>query len=122
MLPARPSLSELANRNQSSGLTRNDWSNIGSCLRDGSQVHRPSSPYPNHVNHFQELLDALALYRAARHELLAKVGVPLSNRDPLSEFAEVFVAALVGGTCAASRVQVGWDVETPEGFDIRSNT
>jgi hypothetical protein len=67
------------------------------------------------MSHPQWLLDALALYRTARHELLAKVGVPLSNRDPLSEFAEVFVAALVGGTCASSRVQAGWDVEALDG-------
>ena len=55
------------------------------------------------------------MYRTARHVLLTKVGVPLSNRDPLSEFAEVFVAALVEGTTATSRVQAGWDVEAPDG-------
>jgi hypothetical protein len=44
-----------------------------------------------------------------------KVGVPLSNRDPLAEFAEAFVATLVGGSLATSRVQAGWDFETPDG-------
>lgn len=63
----------------------------------------------------QELAEALAVYRTARHTLLRKVGVPLSNRDPLSEFAEVFVAALVRGTTATSRVQAAWDVEAPDG-------
>lgn len=62
-----------------------------------------------------ELLEALALYRTARHALLAKVGVPLSNRDPLAEFAEAFVAVLVGGRLATSRVQASWDVEAPDG-------
>jgi len=67
------------------------------------------------MSDLHEFLDALALYRTARHALLAKVGVPLSNRDPLAEFAEAFVAALVGGSLATSRVQAGWDVETPTG-------
>lgn len=35
-----------------------------------------------------------------------------SNRDPLAEFAEHFVAALMGGV-AASPVQAGWDVQLP---------
>jgi hypothetical protein len=67
------------------------------------------------MSHVRELLDSLGLYRAARHELLAKVGVPLSNRDPLAEFAEVFVAALVGGTCATDMewLLVKWQGEAP---------
>jgi len=76
---------------------------------------RISQAYPEAVVEFQELLEALDSYREARHTLLAKVGVPLSNRDPLAEYSEVFVAALVGGTTAASRVQAGWDVEGPDG-------
>ena len=67
------------------------------------------------MSDLHELLEALSLYRAARHALLTKVGVPLSNRDPLAEFAEVLVATLVGGTLATSRVQAGWDLETPDG-------
>lgn len=66
------------------------------------------------MSDLHELLEALSVYRTARHALLTKVGVPLSNRDPLAEFAEVLVATLVGGTLATSRVQAGWDLETPD--------
>ena len=67
------------------------------------------------MSDLHELLEALSLYRAARHALLTKVGVPLSNRDPLAEFAEALVANLVGGTLATSRVQADWDLETSGG-------
>src|SRR6185437_6645105 len=41
----------------------------------------------------------------------AALGPRRSNRDPLAEFSEHFVAALTGGTLAASPVQAGWDVQ-----------
>lgn len=56
-----------------------------------------------------QLLEALHQYRAARHKFLNALGV-VSNRDPLSEFAETFVAGYFGGTKANSRIEAGWDV------------
>lgn len=47
------------------------------------------------VSDLHELLEALSLYRTARHALLTKVGVPLSNRDPLAELDRVFRVAVV---------------------------
>lgn len=64
-------------------------------------------------------MQALAVYRDARLNLLRTIGVPVSNRDPLSEFAEQFVAALMGGTLASNRVQRGWDVELPDGAKVQ---
>jgi len=66
-----------------------------------------------------DLLDALAIYRSARQTLLATVGVSLSNRDPLAEFAEAFVAALIGGALATNRVQAAWDIQAPDGSLIQ---
>jgi hypothetical protein len=37
-----------------------------------------------------------------------------SNRDPLAEFTERLVAAWLGATLAANRVQKGWDLELDE--------
>ena len=85
-------------------------------MRPGSSSPRAATRLTlKKMSDLHELLEALSLYRAARHALLTKVGVPLSNRDPLAEFAEVLVATLVGGTLATSRVQAGWDLETPDG-------
>lgn len=67
----------------------------------------------------QALLEALAVYRSARHTLLDTLGIPASNRDPLSEFAEQFAAAMVGGTLASNRVQANWDVQAPDGSLIQ---
>jgi hypothetical protein len=69
-----------------------------------------------------ELLGALADYRPARQTLLSELGVSPSNRDPLGEFAEQFVAALVGGTMASNRVQRHWDVAVPDGSLIQVKT
>ncbi|MFB7293635.1 hypothetical protein [Actinacidiphila glaucinigra] len=66
-----------------------------------------------------DYLHGLAAYRAARRTLLAMLGVEQSNRDPLSEFAERFVAALWGGQLAASRTQPHYDIETPNGEKIQ---
>ena len=61
------------------------------------------------------LLQALSEYATARRRLLEVLGLPTSNRDPIPEVAEQLVAGLLGGTVAESRVQPGWDVQTPEG-------
>jgi hypothetical protein len=52
----------------------------------------------------QEPLAALTAYRPARQTSLARIGVPASNRDPLAEFSERLVHALMDGTLASSRV------------------
>jgi hypothetical protein len=66
-----------------------------------------------------ELLGALEEYRAARQRLLEVLGPRQSNRDPLAEFAEHFVAALAGGVVAVSPVQAGWDVQLPDGARVQ---
>ena len=60
---------------------------------------------------WQELRDAFARYARGRAELLKAIGVSGSNRDPLAEFSERLIAALLGGTLAENRVQRGWDVK-----------
>jgi hypothetical protein len=57
-----------------------------------------------------QLLDALMAYRPARQALLATLGLAASNRDPLAEFSEHLVHALLGGSMAASRVQRDHDL------------
>ena len=69
-----------------------------------------------------ELLTALAEYREARLRLLGLLGlleVPVSNRDPLAEFAERLVAALTGGSFPVNRNQRGWDVWLPNGATVQ---
>lgn len=66
-----------------------------------------------------ELLAALEEYRAARERLLSVLGPRMSNRDPLVEFAEHFVAALMGGRLAVSPVQAYWDIELPDGAKVQ---
>lgn len=66
-----------------------------------------------------ELLTALAEYREARLRLLDLLEVPVSNRDPLAEFAERLVAALTGGSFPANRNQPGWDVRLPEDATVQ---
>ena len=69
-----------------------------------------------------ELFDALADYRNARLHLLRLLDVPVSNRDPLSEFAERLVSALTGGVMAENRTQPGWDVQLPDGSTVQVST
>jgi hypothetical protein len=59
---------------------------------------------------WEELREAFARYAAGRAELLESLGVKGSNRDPLAEFSERIVAALLDGELASNRVQRGWDV------------
>jgi hypothetical protein len=66
-----------------------------------------------------ELLSALDAYRAAREQLLDVLGSSRSNRDPLAEFAERFVAALMEGRLAASPVQAGWDLQLSDGSKVQ---
>lgn len=57
-----------------------------------------------------DLLRDWESYRAARKTILAVLDCPTSNRDPLAEFSERLVAAILGGTLAASRVQKDYDI------------
>lgn len=63
----------------------------------------------------ERLVRAFKRYSAARAELLAELGVGGSNRDPLAEFGERFVAEILGGTLAESRVQKGYDLVDRKG-------
>lgn len=65
------------------------------------------------------LLDALGAYRTARRLLLDAMNLPASNRDPLAEFSEHLVQALLGGALAASRVQAHWDLMLPNGDKVQ---
>jgi hypothetical protein len=71
-----------------------------------SDLARVRAAYERYVEARNTLLDELHLGRR-------------SNRDPLAEFSEWLVAALVGGTLADSPVQKGWDVMTPAGEKIQ---
>lgn len=64
--------------------------------------------------------EAYRRYVEARNALLDELQLKRkSNRDPLAEFSEWLVAALVGGTLADSPVQPGWDVLGPDGERIQ---
>lgn len=78
-----------------------------------------SQPAPRPPADRQMLLEAVQAYRQARTLFLQALGVPISNRDPLAEFAEGFVHALVGGTLAQSRVQKGYDLIDPGGKRVQ---
>ncbi len=67
----------------------------------------------------RELVDALERYRKARVELLFLLGVPHSNHEPLSEWSEHLVAALLDGQLAKNPTQPGWDLTTPAGHKIQ---
>lgn len=67
-----------------------------------------------------ELLASLEEYCAARKRLLGVLGSRMSNRDPLAEFAEHFVAVLMGGRLAADPVQAYWDIELPDGVKVQA--
>ena len=65
------------------------------------------------------LVQAQQAYREARQHFLAALGCPESNRDPLAEFSERLVAALVDGATAQSRVQRDYDVVEASGHRIQ---
>ncbi len=67
----------------------------------------------------RELVEALAHYREARLQLLAVLGLPYSNREPLAEWSEHLVAALLDGQLAKSPVQPDWDLTTTAGDKVQ---
>jgi hypothetical protein len=75
------------------------------------------------VNPMPDLSRVQAAYKRyveARNALLEELQLKRrSNRDPLAEFSEWLIAALVGGTLADSPVQPGWDVLTPDNEKIQ---
>jgi len=72
----------------------------------------------NTTPNLSHVISVYERYVEARNALLSELHLQ-SNRDPLSEFSEWIVAAIVGGTLATSRVQKGWDVITPKGEQIQ---
>ncbi|WP_034273171.1 hypothetical protein [Haloechinothrix halophila] len=66
------------------------------------------------------LLSELETYRAARERLLRMLGPRMSNRDPLTEFAEHLVAAWMGGRLADNPVQAHWDIELLDGARVQA--
>ncbi len=61
-----------------------------------------------------ELLSALQRYREARRALLDVLRRPQSNREPLTEWSEHLVAALLDGQLAPTPVHPGYDLTTPD--------
>lgn len=80
---------------------------------DTSQLHHGG------MTDASELLNSLRVYRDARRTFLDALGCPVSNRDPLAEFAERLTAAVLGGELAASRVQKGYDLTTESGERVQ---
>lgn len=72
-----------------------------------------------HPERALELMAALDEYRPARRALLATLGLSASNRDPLAEFSEQLVHALLGGVLAQSRVQAGHDLVQVDGRKVQ---
>jgi hypothetical protein len=72
------------------------------------------APEPPARPNWEELRGAFERYSRGRAELLEAIGVTGSNRDPLAEFSERLVAALLDGELAPNRVQPGWDVMASE--------
>ncbi len=76
----------------------------------------PDEPRPLTV---AQLTAALRAYREARKLLLSTLALPMSNRDPLAEWAEHLVAALTGGQLAQSRVNPHYDLTNPAGETVQ---
>jgi hypothetical protein len=72
-----------------------------------------------HPERAAQLLGALGVYRLARQAFLVTLGLPASNRDPLAEFSEQLVHALMGGTLALSRVQADYDLVLLDGTRVQ---
>lgn len=77
------------------------------------------SGHAEHPERAIELMGALDAYRPARQALLATLGLSASNRDPLAEFSEQLVHALLGGLLAQSRVQAGHDLVQVDGRKVQ---
>ncbi len=72
------------------------------------------------MSDLSHLLEVYERYIDARNILLDELQLKgRSNRDPLPEFSERLVAALVEGDLADSRVQPGWDVQGTDGEKIQ---
>jgi hypothetical protein len=69
-----------------------------------------------------ELIQQFDEYVTCRNRYLRTLNLSSSNRDPGYEFAEHFIAAIVGGKLADSRVQSGWDVMRPDRRTIQVRT
>jgi hypothetical protein len=65
------------------------------------------------------LLKAFEAYRSARVRLLGVLDLAVSNRDPLAEFSEHLVQALLGGKLASNRVQKDYDLIIPSGEKVQ---
>jgi len=65
------------------------------------------------------LLTSFEEYRLARRRLLEVLDLGISNRDPVAEFSEHLVNALLGGKFAASRVQKDYDLITLAGAKVQ---
>lgn len=72
------------------------------------------------MSELERVTGIYARYVEARNALLAELDLGRnSNRDPLAEFAEWLVAALLGGQLPPSPVQAQWDVEAPGGLKVQ---
>lgn len=76
-------------------------------------------PFTPDTTRLAELTAALDTYRPARQKMLAVLDLGVSNRDPLAEWSEHLVNALVGGTLAANRVQALYDLTTSAGLTVQ---
>jgi hypothetical protein len=68
------------------------------------------------------LLRSFETYRSARVRLLEVLNLAVSNRDPLAEFSEHLVQALLGGKLASNRVQKGYDLVIPSGERVQDRS
>jgi hypothetical protein len=67
----------------------------------------------------KELLSALEQYRQGRMALLSVLDLSQSNRDPLAEWSEHLVAALLDAKLATNRVQADYDLTTSAGAKVQ---
>ena len=65
------------------------------------------------------ILQAYGAYREARLRLLREIECEASNRDPLAEFSERLVAAMLKGKLASNRVQPGYDLIAQTGERVQ---
>lgn len=65
------------------------------------------------------LLTNFQTYSEARRLFLEQLELPTSCRDPLSEFSEMLVAALLNATLANSRVQKDYDLTRLNGNKVQ---
>lgn len=79
-----------------------------------SPTHPPTDP-----GRLEALLTSLEAYCVARVRFLEMLDLAVSNRDPLAEFSEHLVQALLGGRLASNRVQKGYDLIIPSGKRVQ---